>query len=91
MKLNIIYDIKLTPQAESIYLHLDVKLRERIDRVFEQFEQGAFHHRNIRSLRGRYSGKLRYRMGKWRIIFQIDWENKMVWIDAITARGGAYR
>ena len=85
------FDIKLTPQAEHAYRHLRGKIRERVNRVFERLEQGIFHHRNISSLRGRYSGSLRYRLGNWRIVFHIDRETQVVWIEAITLRGGAYR
>ena len=83
--------VKLTPQSEKVYRRVDAKTRARFDRVFELFEQGEFRHPNIRALRGELAGSLRYRLGKWRIIFRIDYERKEVWIEAITTRGGAYR
>ena len=85
------FEVKLTPQAERAYTHLDSITQVRIDRVLAQFEQGNFRHRNIRALRGRYAGSLRYRLGKWRIVFRVDDANQVVWIEAITTRGGAYR
>ena len=85
------FEIRLTPQAERAYVHLETSMQKRIDRVFEQFEQGGFQHKNIRALHGRLAGRLRYRLGKWRIIFSIDFYEKVVWIEAITTRGGAYR
>jgi mRNA interferase RelE/StbE len=85
------FEVKLTPQAERAYRHLNASVQERIDRVFETFEAGNFRHRNIRALRGSYAGSLRYRLGKWRIVFRVDYERNVVWIEAITTRGGAYR
>ena len=84
------FEVRLTPQAEHAYTHLGSVTRERVDRVFEQLEQSNFRHRNIRALRGRYAGSLRYRLGNWRIVFRVDYANRVVWIEAITTRGGAY-
>lgn len=83
--------VRLTPQAERAYTHLDPATRTRVNRVLEQFERGHFHHRNIRALHGQYAGSLRYRLGNWRIVFRVDYANREVWIEAITTRGGAYR
>jgi len=85
------FEISMTTQAEHAYIHLNSLMRERIDQVLEQFEQGIFRHHNIKALHGQYSGSLRYRIGKWRIIFRIDHDQRIVWIEAITTRGGAYR
>jgi len=81
-----VFEVKLTPQAERAYVRLDPETMERIDRVFEQFEQGNLTHRNIRSLRDQYEGSFRYRLGKWRIIFRIDYAQRVVWVEAITTR-----
>jgi len=86
-----VFEIRLTPQAENVYTQIDSKTRERIDHVFENFEQGNLQHRNIRSLHGQYRGSLRYRLGKWRIIFRVNHTEEIIWIEAITTRGGAYR
>ncbi len=85
------FEVKMTPQAEHAYNHLDSVTRARVDRVFRQFEQGNFRHPNIRALTGPYAGSLRYRLGGWRIVFRVDHANQIVWIEAITTRGRAYR
>jgi mRNA interferase RelE/StbE len=85
-----VFEVRLTPQAEHAYTHLDSTIQDRVDQVLEQFEQENFKHPNIRALHGQYSGSLRYRLGKWRIIFKIDYAQRIVWIEAITTRGGAY-
>jgi mRNA interferase RelE/StbE len=83
--------VKLTPKAEKAYRRLDTKTRARVDRVLERFEQGKFQHPNICALRGELAGSLRYRLGKWRIVFRVDYKQRVVWIEAITTRGGTYR
>ena len=85
------FEVRLTPQAERAYLRLEERTRRRIDGMLERFENGEFQHPNIRALRGRYAGSLRYRLGAWRIIFRVDYSNSVVWVEAITKRGGAYR
>jgi len=86
-----VFEVRLTPQAEHVYIHLASTMQRRFDRVLEQFEQGNFSHHNIRALHGQYTNSLRYRLGKWRIVFNIDYVHQIVWIEAITTRGGAYR
>jgi mRNA interferase RelE/StbE len=86
-----VFEVRLTSQAERAYTHLGSVTRERVDRVFEQLEQGNFRHRNIRALRGQYAGSLRYRLGNWRIVFRVDYGSQLVWVEAITTRGGAYK
>jgi mRNA interferase RelE/StbE len=85
------FEVRLTTQAEHTYTHLDSTVRDRVDQVLEQLEQGNFSHHNICILRGQYAGSLRYRLGKWRIIFHIDHTHQIIWVEAITTRGGAYR
>lgn len=85
------FEVRLTTQAERAYARLDSVILARVDSVLERFEQGDFHNRNIRALRGRYAGSLRYRLGDWRIIFRVERADGVVWIESITTRGGAYR
>ena len=85
------YDVRLSHQAERLYFQIDPRTRNRFDGVFELFERGEFRHPNIRALHGSLAGRFRYRLGSWRIIFSIDHSNQIVWIEAITKRGGAYK
>ena len=88
---NAVYEVKLSSQAERAYTRMDDDLRGRADRVLEGLEQGRLRHPNIRALHGHLSGSLRYRLGQWRIVFRPDHRRKIVWVEAITTRGGAYR
>lgn len=83
--------VRLSPQPERVYLRVDAPTRRRHDRVFAKPEQGRVQHPNIRALRGPLAGSLRFRLGAWRIVFSVDAEGGVVWIEAITTRGGAYR
>ena len=85
------FEIRLTPQAERAYKHLPPAIRKRFEPVFEQFERGEFRHHNVRALAGPLAGSLRYRLAGWRIVFRVDYAEGIVWIEAITTRGGAYR
>lgn len=85
------YEVRLTKKAEKTYLQLDSETRQRVNQVFEYFEQGEFSHSNILALHGKFSGSLRYRLGSWRIIFHILHEDRIVWIETIALRGEAYR
>ncbi len=85
------YEIRLTTQSKRSYSHLDPIIRQRINKVFTFLEEGNFQHKNITPLRGQLAGFLRYRVGDWRIVFRVDNEKRIVIIESITTRGGAYR
>lgn len=66
------FEVKLTTQAERACKRLTKVVRERVDAILENFEEGNFRHRNIKALTGPYAGSLRYRIGDWRIVFRVD-------------------
>ncbi len=85
------FEVRLSSDARYVYESMDRKMQERMDRGFEQLEQGIFRHNNISALHGPYAGSLRYRLGQWRIIFHVNFTTRIVSIETITTRGGAYR
>ena len=84
-------EVRITPQAERVYRRLDRAVRKRVDAVLEQLASGNFTSHNIVALHGKYAGSLRYRLGEWRIIFSVDRAQNLLWVEAISTRGGAYR
>jgi len=46
---------------------------------------------NVKKLRGSWAGYYRIREGKIRIIFDVDYKNKAIFIEKIDFRGNAYK
>lgn len=85
------FEVLLTDSAESSYNKLNAKLKVRANNVFMQFENGDFQHNNITALHGPYKGYLRYRLGQWRIVFQVNYTDRIVTVTSIIPRGEDYK
>lgn len=46
---------------------------------------------HIKKLRGELEGKYRYHMGDLRIIYFVDTEERIIFIEAIGSRGNVYK
>jgi len=86
------WKIEIKPTAEKYYLRLDKRNRQRVKEALAQLRDSddPLSHPNVRALTGRLRGDYRLRVGKWRILFTADKENKMVYVYAVLPRGDAY-
>ena len=70
------------------------KQQEAIARAFDYLcSVSPFHHPNptvIKTLRGRYEGLWRYRIGDIRIVYAVDRAERTIQIIAIDTRGDVY-
>ncbi len=84
--------IELTPSAEKQYLRLGKKMRQRVKRTLLEFEQqeSPLLHPGVRALTGQLKGDYRIRLGKWRVLFTPDKDDKLIRVYAILPRGDAY-
>lgn len=85
------YEIVLTQKAQRFYEKADAALAARLNRCFELPEENPHEHPNIKCLRGSLSGYFRYRIGDWRVVYQIREGEKVVIILMIAHRGRVYR
>lgn len=84
------FKVVLLPQALKFYKKCPVELANRINRCFEDLEKNPFAGSNIKQLRSSKKW-YRYRVGTYRVIYEIDKKNKRVGILLISPRGSAYR
>jgi mRNA interferase RelE/StbE len=85
------YKLRLDEDAVKAYQKADADLVKRLNRCFEQLQESPWQHPNIKSLSGPLSGLHRYRIGNWRVIFEIDQAEQTVTILQIVHRSKAYR
>ncbi len=85
------WEIILTRPAEKAYDKSSAGVRQRLDRCFEDLEENPFYGGNIKLLTGQLKGLYRYRVGDWRIIYQLYSKKLTVEVIAILPRGGAYK
>jgi len=46
---------------------------------------------DVKAMKGRDKGKSRQRIGKWRAIFRVDPEKRIIWVTDFGARGDVYK
>ncbi len=85
------YTVSLSDEAKQFFEDATAKFQKRLDRCFEQLEINPHLHPNIKSLKGNLAGYYRYRIGDYRIVYQIDEKINQVIVLAIVHRGSAYR
>jgi mRNA interferase RelE/StbE len=84
------YNVVLSAEAEVIYASADQALAKKIARCFEQLEQNPRFHPNIKPLKGDFAGYYRYRIGDYRVIYEVDDETNQVIVNTIAHRSEVY-
>lgn len=84
------YKVVLTRKAKAFYANADSILARKLARSFEVLEQIPYQHPNIKSLKGKLKGYYRYRVGDYRIIYEIDDQTIQVIVIKIAHRSQVY-
>lgn len=84
------YKVIAHKRALKFYRALDKKIASRIDAAVERLREDPFRHRNIRKLRGEFTGSYRYRVSDIRIVYSVDVEDKVIYIEVIERRSKIY-
>lgn len=84
------YKVVLNPVAEKAYEKADKALAKKIGRCLQQLEENPRSHPNIKPLKGKFSGCYRYRIGDYRVIYEVDDEVVCVFVLTIAHRGESY-
>ncbi|BAY92377.1 type II toxin-antitoxin system RelE/ParE family toxin [Tolypothrix sp. LEGE 11397] len=85
------YELALTRKAQKFYEEVDISLVERLNRCFDQLRENPYEHPNIKRLKGKFSGLLRYRVGDWRVVYQVDEAQSLITILLIAHRSDVYQ
>ena len=84
------FAIQLTRGARRFVEKADRKLQQRLRRAFDTIAENPRDHPNIRPLRGEFAGLWRYRLGDYRIVYEIRDDDQVVIILVIAQRGDVY-
>jgi len=85
------YDVFLTREAQRFYEDAAPTLVRKLNRCFRHLREDPYRHPNIKRLKGPLAGYFRYRVGDWRVIYQVDEQEHKVTVLLITHRSKAYR
>lgn len=84
------YSVNLSESAQQFFEAASAKLQQRLDRGFEQLKINPKYHPNIKALKGNLTSFYRYRVGDYRITYQINDETMQVLVATIKHRSEAY-
>lgn len=85
------YKLLIYKRAAKYYKNLDDKAARRINRAMEKIAENPYEGFHIKNLKGKLEGKYRYAVGDLRIVYRLDPEEKIVFIEAIGPRGDIYK
>jgi mRNA interferase RelE/StbE len=81
----------LFKKAAKYYQVLDDRTAKRINKAIEKMVENPLQGPQIKKLKGQYQGKYRYAVGDLRIVYQVDLQKKIIFIEAIGPRGDIYK
>ncbi|OOP57071.1 MAG: hypothetical protein AYP45_05475 [Candidatus Brocadia carolinensis] len=85
------FELEFSRKAEKYYCSADEKTVRILNRCLEIIAKNPFYHANIKKLHGEFEGSYRYRSGNLRVVYSVNEEEKIVYIEIITDRGMSYR
>lgn len=85
------YEILLTNEAQHFYAKADPVLVRKLNRCFQYLQNDPYRHPNIKRLKGPLAGHLCYRVGDWRVIYQVREQEQKVIVVLVVHRSEAYR
>ncbi|MBI1953385.1 MAG: type II toxin-antitoxin system RelE/ParE family toxin [Candidatus Omnitrophica bacterium] len=85
------FTVLLQSQPEKHYKKANRKIAEALEICFKELEENPFFlPGRIKKLRG-YKGLYRYRLGGWRVVYEVSLEKHTVGVIAILPRGDVYK
>ncbi len=82
---------KALKQLEELEERDREAIKAKLKELAEAFEAGFLPRVDLRKLRGRLEGYYRLRVGKFRVILSLRWEDGSVFVYEIQRRRSAYR
>ncbi len=84
------YEILLHRNAAKAYGNLEDRTVARINKSIDVLKENPFYGKNIKKLRGELVGRYRLRVGRYRVVYRVDEQEKAVIIEDFGAREKIY-
>ena len=91
MKLEKMFDVILSNQAEKFYDLANDKLKSQLNISIDIISENPFYGNNIKKLKGSLGSLHRYRLGNYRIVYSIQEKVRIISIVWIGKRKDAYK
>lgn len=84
-------ELFMTRDAHRFYEEADPVLARNLNRCFGMSRDDPYRHPNVKRLKGPLAGYLRYRVGDWRVVYEVQEQEERVIVVVIARRSDAYR
>lgn len=85
------YSVLLNKKSSKYYERLSDNTAVKVNKAIEKICNTPFRGSHIKKLVGKLGGKYRYEIGDLRIVYSVDENKKIVFIEAIGPRGDIYK
>ena len=85
------YEIRFSRKAAKFYQKTDTLTAKRLNLAFAKLSEDPAKLRNVKPLVGVLEGSFRMRIGDTRIIYSVNDEDKIVYVEVIGSRGNVYK
>jgi len=77
-------------RAAKTFQRLPTDVRRRIEAAIERLRDNPFASKDVVKLKGELAGLYRLRLGTYRIVYAVDEERRVIFVEAIGTRGEVY-
>ncbi|MCB0190574.1 MAG: type II toxin-antitoxin system RelE/ParE family toxin [Anaerolineae bacterium] len=85
------YDIVLTREAQKDYQKLAKSVAKRINQCLDNLREYPLQYPQAIPLKGRLAGYYRWRVGDWRVVYEVNADEQIVVVLQITHRSRVYK
>jgi mRNA interferase RelE/StbE len=85
------YKVTVHRRAARYLKKLPSNEKDNVKKALRKLSENPFGSREVKCMVGEWKGYYRIRLGNIRVIFWIDEEDKMIYVDHISPRGDVYK
>jgi mRNA interferase RelE/StbE len=85
------YDILLTREARKDYQRLTKNVARRVNQGLDNLREDPLQYPQAIPLKGKLAGYYRWRVGDWRVVYEVNTNERLVTIVQIAHRSEVYR
>ncbi len=85
------YNVRLSPHAAKDYQRLDASIRSQMQAGLDALQSHPLSGPKIKRLKGRLRDYWRYRVGDYRIVYAVDQQARVVYVEYLQHRKDVYR
>jgi mRNA interferase RelE/StbE len=85
------YESVLTKEAQKDYQKLAKSVARRVNQCLDDLRENPLRYPQAIPLKGKLAGSYRWRVGDWRVVYQVSTDEQVVTILQITHRSKVYK